>query len=285
MSKIFLRCLFFVILFPSLNLYATIIESDNLEDVYKYVDQDSLVVFDIDNTIAIVSMGIEPWVKHKTDKLVKKGLNRKEAFHFVLSMFFLISKFTTLLPTENSPEVICNLQKKVIPVIALTKRGFPVCKPTVKGLKDIGIDLSHNGLLEKDLDLAVTHIGKFSHGIIFAGSNDKGKMLFLFFKKINYAPKKIVFVDDGMHQVESVQKACKEHKIPFVGMRFSLMDKMKKEFRLPEAEKIIHQLKIKAGFEPLGSTMSDEQSEKISCVQYIWNGITWPFRKLKDLFS
>jgi len=274
------KVIFLALLFAQLHTYALIVESDNLATVYKYVDEDTLVIFDIDNTMAVVSMDIEPWVWYKTKDLKKKGLSHEGAFQLVLSIFFLLTKYTTLIPLSNSPDIVNDLQKKKIPVIALTNRSIPVIERTIKRLKKINIDLTKNSLYDKDLELDLKYVGKYSKGIIFTGSNDKGEQLFQFLKKINYTPKKIILLDDKVINVKSVEKAAKKHNVEYVGIRFSLMDQKKKDFDPKVAKKTIRKLKIKLGMEPV-----DSAPGKPTIWESIKDAITWPFRKAKSLIA
>jgi len=270
MIKKFLQYSLFFIFLLQPTSYAIIFESNRLEDVYNYIDKDSIVVFDIDHTMATVSMEIEPWIYHETARLEKKGLNHKEAFEFVLAMFHILTELTKLIPIGSSPQIVKTLQKEGICVIALTNRSIPVIEKTVRQLKEIGIDLSKNSFADHDLEIPVTYMGRFSRGIIFTGYNDKGKMLFTFLKKIGYQPKKIIFIDDNMIHVKSVEKAAKENNTQFVGIRFSLMDKMKKDFDLTKAEKNIDTLKIKLGINPLApTTLEKKHKENIGWCQLI----------------
>jgi len=288
-KKIIKNILFLVILFIQLQVYSLIVESDNLAEVYKYIDnihKDLLVVFDIDNTIAEVSMGIEPWVWYKTEDLVKKGLSHKEAFHLVLSMYFLLTKYTTLIPLSHSPKIVNNLQKRGYSIIALTNRSIPVIERTIERLKLINIDFSKNSLYDKDLELNLGYVGRYSKGIIFTGSNDKGEQLFLFLKKINFIPQKIIFVDDKYNNIKSVDKMAKKNNIEYVGIRFSLNDQKKKKFDPKEAEQTVHKLKIKLGFEPLGSMASipvEQRVRKKTVLEVAWDVITSPYKKIKNL--
>ena len=280
--------IFLVILLPillvKLQVYPVILESDNLAEVYKYLDKDTLVIFDIDNTIAEVSMGIEPWIWYKTKDLVKKGLSWEEAFHLVLSIYFLLTKYTTLIPLDNSPVIVNDLQQKGYRVIALTNRSIPVVDRTIKRLGALGIDFSKNSLYSKVLELNLGYVGVYSKGIIFTGSNDKGEQLFLFLKKINYTPKKIIMFDDKIKNIKSVEKAAKKHNVEYVGIRFSLNDQKKKDFDPKVAEKTVYELKIKLGFEPLIPVLPVEKKLcERGVLQVVWNVISWPFRKVESL--
>jgi len=285
MYKKFLYHILLCLSFVSFNIYAIIFEGNKISDVDKYIDKDSIVVIDIDNTIArVVPPGIEPWITYKTFELKKKGLNHKEAFDLVLCMFMIISKATKLLPIGNSPAFIQKLQKRNIPTIALTNRSIPIINRTIKRLKKIGIDFSKNSLYHSDMNLELTHAAKYSHGIIFTGSNDKGKMLFLFFKKIGYTPpKKIIFINDRMKNVKSVEKATEEHNRKFIGLRINIMDKEKEEFDAIATEKSICELKKQLGFDPLYKTSKNTHNNP-NWLEYIWAIVIWPLQKMLTLF-
>ena len=245
-----------------MHTHTIILESNKLEDVYKHLKKNTLVLFDIDNTIANIQGNIEPWVHHKAEQLSRNGLNKEEAFHFTLCMFFILTDFAKFLPIGNAPDIIQDLQKKSIPVLALTKRSMPFSKMTIKKLRKIGIDFSKQTLYQKNINLPATYMGGFSHGIIFTGSNKKGEILSLFLKKTNLVPSKIIFLDDRRKHLQSVANMCKEKNIPFVGIRISLMDSMKKNFNLTKAEKEMYKLKVKAGFKPLKPPSLTQQTSK-----------------------
>ncbi|MCK5632764.1 DUF2608 domain-containing protein [bacterium] len=258
---------------------AVIVESKNLNDIYTHLQKDSIVIFDIDNTMTKISPAIEPWVHSKTAKLEKKGLAHDEAFHFVLAMFFTITEITSLVPIGNAPAIVHDLQKKKFPVIALTNRSIPVAKRTIQRLKKINIDLSSNHISKNIMNLYDTHAALYSNGIIFTGSNDKGRMLFTFFDAIDYKPKHIIFLDDRQNNVESVDLACKQNNIECICLRVGLMDEVKKNFDHTQAEKIIYNLKQKLGFEPLIPI----EKKETNWTEKIWNSICWPFKKLWNL--
>jgi hypothetical protein len=294
MIKKFFHSILFSIFLLNLNLNAVIIESSEIEDVFKYADKNSIVVFDIDSTLVEIEYGLEYWVSYKAKELEKIGLANDKACDLALYTFFVISQVAKLFPINNSPKVIGELQKMKIPSIALTNRSLPVVKRTKKLLKNIDIDFSKNGLIEKDLDLQVTHNAMFSKGIIFAGKNDKGKALALFFNKINYAPKKLIYVDDRVEYVKSVEKEFDRNNIEFIGIRYSFMDGKKRDFDPVVAEKNIDKLKIQLGLEPIGAIAEKvkdvnlEEIEKVEdCgwIKYILDSISYPFRKIYALFA
>lgn len=298
MIKRFFYSVLFSIFLLNLSLHAVIIETSSLADVFKYADKNSIVVFDIDSTLIEVEHGVEYWVEHKQNKLEKMGLQPDQACDLVLYTFFIISRVAKLLPINDSPAIINKLQKMGIRTMALTNRSLPIVKRTIKLLKDIGIDFSKNALFKNDLVINITHKGMFSKGIIFSGKNDKGNMLREFFKSINYTPKKLIYVDDKIKHVKSVEKEFDDGSLEYIGIRYSFMDDKKKNFDPIEAENGIRSFKVALGLEPISpkiivdnnpmkiaekNSLDKNISKKVEVgdnwVMSLWNKITCPFKK------
>ncbi|KKP26483.1 MAG: hypothetical protein UR12_C0037G0002 [candidate division TM6 bacterium GW2011_GWF2_30_66] len=290
MIKRFYYSILFSIFLLNLNLQAVVIETSSLDDVFKYADKNSIVVLDIDSTLVEVEHGVEYWVEHKQEKLEKMGLQPEQACDLVLYTFFIISRVAKLFPINDSPKVVNKLQKMGIRTMALTNRSLPIVKRTIKLLKDIGIDFSKNALFKNDLVLNISHKGMFYKGVIFSGKNDKGSMLKEFFKKINYTPKKLIFVDDKVKHVKSVEKKFDDGNVEYIGIRYSFMDEKKKNFDPIEAENGIRTFKIALGLEPIYSkpiaennSLDKNINKKIETGDNwaisLWNKITCPFKK------
>jgi len=161
------------------------------------------------------------------------------------------------------------LQKQNIPVMALTNRSIVVAKRTISQFSQKDIDLSIKSPIKKTLEFPVTYNCRFSHGILFVASNDKGRALFAFFEKAHIKPKKIIFVDDKEKYLISVEKEAKKRNIEFVGMRFSLQDKKKKAFDFDKVEQQICDLKAKIGIDPI--QIASKKSAKIKTTKIASN--------------
>jgi len=250
----FARYISIITLILHLHINAIIIESDKLETILQYTTgKKTIVAFDIDFTIAEheQELGEGPWFDYYIKKIQEKGLHPKEALNLALSVFYLVNQFIDLKNIDNSNALIKDLQDNGISTIAVTNRSIPTYKRTIEQLKKIDIDFSKKGLSKNDIDLAVKYNGIFSQGIIFCGGNNKGKMLFQFLDKINYKPKKIVFIDDKLKNVKHVEKEVEKQNIEFVGIRFSKLDEKAKNFNIEEVEKQFEQFKKKIGLESL----------------------------------
>ncbi|MFC1842511.1 DUF2608 domain-containing protein [Candidatus Dependentiae bacterium] len=258
------------LVFVSVHACAIIFESDDLNDIHKYIGKNSkknavkniIVIFDIDNTVSENFADLDSWIPHKIDYLQNKGVSQNDAKSLVLSAYFTMQDFTDMTPIGNSPKIIKNLQCKKIPVMALTNRSIPIADRTIVQLKDINIDFVKTSPYKKELLLPLKYNVRFSNGVIFTASNDKGQALIAFLKKTGYKPKKVIFIDDKLKHVKSVERALDQYnsalqkdaldgEIEFIGMRFSLQDKKKKLFDFNYVEQKWYDLKVKLGMEPL----------------------------------
>ena len=80
------------------------------------------------------------------------------------------------------------------------------------------------------------HLCFYKRGILFSGNNDKGQSLDCFFDVMDYHPEMVIFVDDKMMHLLSVEKALEAHCIPFVGIRYSGCDERVRNFDPAKSE-------------------------------------------------
>ena len=262
-----IKILFLASLLVTIQSQAKIIESNKLSDVNKYVDKNTVVLWDIDETLLRTPqyLGSDPWLKYHIGNLEKKGLCKSNALDYSMYLQLIIYRSLRMKLVDNSaPVIIKNLQAKNIHTMAVTHRAIFVMKKTIKQLKRAGIDFSKDPLFNKNLDLSEKYIGKSTLGILFTGDNPKGKILFSFFKKVGYKPTKIIMVDDELKNLQDIEREAKKHGVAFIGIRFSKLDTWKKKFNRILGEKQLHDFKVKIGLAPLPQKLA---SNKISPAQ------------------
>ena len=66
---------------------------------------------------------------------------------------------------------------------------------------------------------------QFKDGIIYTAGLDKGPILETFVQNTHLSPKRIVFVDDKVINLDSVAKFCKQQGIEFVGIHYTALNK------------------------------------------------------------
>jgi len=242
-------------LFLTLHIKSIIIESDTLDVVLKHADKDTIVVFDIDDTIAQLpeDIGTSKWLSYMTKQLQTKGYSFEEALNIMIPSCCVIQLMTELKMVGSSFQIINTLQQNNIKTMALTNRSISIEKRTIEQLKNLGIDFSANCVCDDELALNLKHRGKFSHGIIFTANNTKGEMLFHFLDITKQHFKKVVFVDDKLKHVKEVEKEAQKQNIEFIGIRFSQLDDKVQSFDPEKARKQFNEFKIMLGWNPIKS--------------------------------
>ncbi len=228
-----------------------IIESNSITDITKYLDpsdysSNTLVVFDIDNTLGRppTDLGSDQWFYANIERLKKEGKNFQEAVKHLVPIYLQIHQHTQMVPVENETvPLVRELQKKGITVIALTARSISLTNRTAAQLQQMGIDFSLNLpykfpiVYEPENGQPAIYLG----GIIFVGNHDKGEVLVHWLEQTGISPHKVIFVDDKMKNIRSVEKAlCKQH-YPFIGIRYSRLDERVKNFNVWQADKELEQ--------------------------------------------
>lgn len=206
----------------SFSLHAEIIEIDKIDAVRPYItSQEDLVLFDIDDTLITnpFSLGTPAW-----RSWVKPKLPKTEGFVLYDGLTLFIAQNAPYKAVEEStPSLIHDLQSQNISVFAFTARGRSQWYTTdIEGvdlfthqqLKDVGINFKNSFIPDALQLLEPTY---FYNGIIFAQHIKKGDLLKHIFKDLHYNPHCIIFVDDKLEQVQSVEAALKDLKIPFIG--------------------------------------------------------------------
>lgn len=229
----------------SSQLCALIIESDSIQSIEQYVQEDTLVIFDIDNTIAMPkgTIGSDQWFGHLIRQAIKEGFEGQHAVDHILPTYCEVQNAIDLRPVENcTVSYIKSLQERNIPAIALTARSMPLVFRTVKQLKNIGIDFTHNSLYQRAISERLDHHWMYKNGIIFCGRNGKDAVLTAFFDLIDHWPKRIIFVDDKLKYIEQITQSFESHGIECVGIRYSHLDEWVKSFDPKLAQKELHEL-------------------------------------------
>jgi len=217
--------LFFLLLQTAWGL---ILETETLADIHGYLEEKTLVIFDIDNTLIapIGILGSDQWAWARVKELKAKGLSEKEAFHQTMEEWRQLHanmKMQTL--EKDTAALVQNLQALNYPLIALTTRTPEDASLTRRELVQVGIDLKRTAIADGPLELALQEKAAFIDGILFISlENAKGDALKEFLHQTAYLPAKIIFIDDKLSHIKSVEKACFSLGLDFVGLRYGAAD-------------------------------------------------------------
>src|SRR5436190_19520144 len=126
----------------SCTLYSLIIESDDFSLIEQFADQDTLVIFDIDNTIARYQhdFGSDEWFSYLVNQKINQGYDHLSAVYTVLPLaYYAHFNLSLILTNIILPSLIRNLIQQNIHVIGLTSRGIYLAERTHEQLTNICI--------------------------------------------------------------------------------------------------------------------------------------------------
>src|SRR3972149_1511346 len=216
-----------------------IIETMHITDIYKYINPDeynnnTLVMFDIDNTIVTsqTDLGSDQWFDAMYEKkMAEKNIDTNQAIQEILPTYKQVLMKTIYLPVEpETVSVIKNLQEKGVMVIGLTARSLDLAYRTAEQLHDVDIHFDNTTHHECPIKYGDDKPALYLDGIIFSGNYNKGEVLVSWLKQVHYTPKKVIFIDDKLKNVRSVEQALHKRDFPFYGLRYGFLDEHRKNF-------------------------------------------------------
>jgi hypothetical protein len=222
-----------------------IITTDKIEDVEKEftkADNQTLVIFDYDDVLLepadLVLLTVNEDVSEKIAADLVKGLNIGKD-QMITALSILTRDMKTRLVHEKWPLLIDALQSKGIKTLLLT-----TCGAGRQGVVDAVENIRRNHLLRAGIDFKKsrmnlprtefpdiprkhyahcnTHFCAFVDGMLFADGGDKGEVLKAFLSKFpQYKFKKIIFVDDKLKHLKSVEKTSAAVGAEFIGIEYA----------------------------------------------------------------
>jgi hypothetical protein len=225
----------------------SIIETKHISDIYNYIteseyNRDTLVMFDLDNTLitppAHSDLGSDQWFYALFQRELKEGLTEQEAINTILPLYKQVIAYIDFVAVEHDTSVVVSsLQKRGISVIGLTARSLDLARRTVEQLAHIGIIFDKTDPEECPIKYGTGKPALYLGGIIFTGNYSKGEVVAAWLKQIDYKPKKIIFIDDKLKNVVSVEQALCKRNFPFYGLRYDYLDKRVKDFNWDKTQK------------------------------------------------
>ena len=232
MKKIISLLVFFTAVVASKNLPAEILESSDISLALVLARPESLLVFDLDNTLIepVQLLGSDQWVGHQLETLVKKGCSMQEALAEVLPSWLSILKKTEMRVVDPViPSLMNHLRQRKISCLGLTKRDPDAVCSTIEQLQKLNIHFfpcKNRKLLEEFPGGA-----RYKEGVLFTGrGEDKGHCLLAYLKQFRTLPSHIIAIDDKIAHLKSIERASQSLGIPFIGIRYSITDERVKNF-------------------------------------------------------
>lgn len=203
--------------------YAEIRTASSLEPILHEIinsPKGTLVLLDVGGTLlaypdAVLHPCYEAW-KYDWFQTHCPAISREEKI--TLDRIVLGSLDTWTLLDEKWPEVITQAQDHGIKIVAFTKVALD---PSVRGsraqlLRTLGIPFK-NDLPE----LSKGHLYEYTQGVIETEYPLKGPVLEEIITSLAACPEKIIFVDDRMKQIKSVDDACHQLEIPCTAFHYA----------------------------------------------------------------
>lgn len=201
---------------------AKVIETQDIADLLRYVDRNTVLVMDIDNTILTSGQyfGTTRWGWSHVSRLEKAGLSRAEAMSQTHGLFHRIWQISQpRVVDDRIPQLIRRFQELGVRVIGLSNRDPSLAYVTSDQLACLGIDLTRASLDEEDFKVFANTETHYVEGCIFVGDmGDKGAALDAFLKMSLQLPEKVVYVDDRMRNVNKVGAALRNLNLDYVGV-------------------------------------------------------------------
>jgi len=245
MKKLITLQLLMIFLIPVTSM-TKVIESNTVEIVNSYATEGTLVIWDIDNTIGRpeknMIVGSDEWFVYMVDEKIQEGYDYISAVYAVLPLCYYAQFNIWLQLTEPIiPHLIDSLTARNIPTMALTSRSLYLAERTSEQMTHLNINLWLPHVNKNDFIVPMPLPCLYKNNIIFTGNNDKGDTLLCFLDTIGYHPKKIIFIDDKLKNIHSVETALMRRQIPFIGIRYSGCDEQVHNFDPIKAqEQYIH---------------------------------------------
>ncbi len=226
----------------------TSIESFNdIRSELDSADKDTLVIFDVDDVLITYNDMVLRPCGARFRPASWKDIDPKEIPYL---MSIMLNEGKIILIDPSAPRLVNKLESRGVKTIALTaaRTGkFGVIENAedwrLKILKQFNLDFSKsfpkNQIIyfgdgaKKENDYSF-----FKDGVLFLGDekSTKGALLVQFLDKVQWKPKKVIFIDDKMSHLSSVETALNEAKIPFQGYQYKGVEKLPGELNEQIAE-------------------------------------------------
>ena len=222
-----LFCIFLSLFFFSLN--AEIIEIQKIEEILPFVDDKTLVVLDIDDTLMVPAqmLGGDCWFRYTLKRYLESGFEFEEALSEILPIYVEIQNKLEVLPVEaNTASVVHRLQEKADRVIGLTTRSNILLYRTIEQLNSLGIHLNKTALFDLKSGLATDYSLYYIDGILSTEARHKGEALSNLCARYGYFPEKIIFVNDKLKFVLDVEETFINRDVIYYGFRYAGSDEI-----------------------------------------------------------
>lgn len=208
-------------------LSGKIVETKYFNEILDYIEPETLVLLDIDDTLLIPTqtLGTDVWFNHR---LKVHGANEDtytQALDKALAEWEAVRHLTKVaLVEEGTDKIVESIQRKNIVVMGLTTQGLALATRTINQLRSLNIDLSKTSPSKEDHYFINKNGVLYRQGILFTSGSPKGPALTKLLDIIDYHPKQIVFINDKTTHLQDVEEGVETRNIEFIGLRYAYSD-------------------------------------------------------------
>ena len=196
--------------------------------VEALADIDTLVVFDIDNTLIepTVTLGSDQWFYWYAARLESEGLTPTAASDAANAVWNKVQPAIAVRAVEDStPALVGRLQARGIRVMALTARSRDAAGVTETQLASAGYVMGRHAFGASRRRVGKSADMIYEDGILYVGEHaSKGEALVRFLKHERHRPKRVVFADDKAKHTVTVDAALQKIGLPVVALRYGAAD-------------------------------------------------------------
>jgi hydroxymethylpyrimidine pyrophosphatase-like HAD family hydrolase len=233
----FLILSFFVTINSALADIITISDFIPLKKLLEEADQDTLVIFDVDHVL-IMPTDEYTLNRHPYRKELWKEIEGRLSKEEMKTLYGLTaSKAKWRLVDPDIIDIFTRLKERQIPSIALTSiytGKFGNIEKLedwrIKHLHDLGFDFVNLTPIKEEILLYELEeqdgVPMLKSGVILTAQIDKGKTLEYILRHNNYYPKTIIFIDDMLNNLESLERLSSKLKIKFHGLHYTAVSNM-----------------------------------------------------------
>jgi hypothetical protein len=212
-----------------------------IKEVLKHCTYNSIVCFDVDNTLLrptkVEDLGSDQWFRKVLQVAFKKIPNRPHALKSTITLHENIQRHIDVKPVEpDTAHIIKLLQDLNLNTLIITARSYKMGDVTIDQLNQIGIDLPYtcpkNDVIQFSVD------GKkilFRNGVLFCDGANKGLCLVGLIKRMMINCGNVVMLDDTRENLEKMSSAVLGAGHDFCGLRYNQLDDRVTRFDLKRA--------------------------------------------------
>jgi hypothetical protein len=206
---------------------AEIHEIKSMTEILPYINDQTLLVFDLDNTVIepVQTLGSDQWFHY---------LNQSYTVDQSVSIWSEVQPVSQMRPVESfTPELILSEQMAGLKVMALTARPATLAQVTENQLLSIGVSFLGAPVYGDDITDITDMNGQgqgdqgpqYIRGIEFVSPKlSKGEALVQFLHQIHFKPQRIVFVDDTAKHTVTVNESLTQEGIENFEFRYGALD-------------------------------------------------------------